>query len=160
MNIQMYKIEIIEFDWSTYSGPEYYKPENVPQTLIELLELDDENLNSSVYNKVLFAIGNNHGGTYYPAIEKALKYIIATALNGNSEIARSCSLNILIDLYASFDPELGNYNYISFEELKVKVKQEIESISFDLEAFSSNLIESSRNKNLAIELLECINETE
>jgi len=71
-----------------------------------------------VYNSVLFAIGNNHAGTYYPVAQEALCFILQVALHGNSEISRNCAINILWELFF-FVPENGA------DELEEIVKREI-----------------------------------
>ena len=156
MNIKNIQNEIDRIDWKSFSGPEYYEPDRVYSALISLISLKEESLNNKVYNNVLVAIGNNHAGTYYPAVQKALKYIIQTAISGNTEIAKNCALNILIDLYASFCPEIGNNNLATAEELEQKVLNIIEASKENLNNFINNELESFRNIQLAKELLNYI----
>lgn len=158
MNKGDYEHEIVKFDWSIYSGPDYYEPKNVPLALLELINLENEEDNNAVYNSVLSAVGNNHGGTYYPVIERAIKYIIGTALGSEFEVARNCSLNMLIDLYATFDAEICKYTKITFEDLEKVVSNEIEEIKPELISILNYSKESSRNKELASDLLACIDE--
>jgi len=61
-------------------------------------------LNPSISHDVLSAIGNDHGGTYYPVVCEALPFIFQVALFGNHLVARNSAINILIDLYY-FGPE-------------------------------------------------------
>ncbi|MCP4356038.1 MAG: hypothetical protein GY793_10525 [Proteobacteria bacterium] len=150
------KIEAI--DWTQYSGPEYYEPDKVPQALNQLLCLHKEEHSSKTYNRVLFAIGNNHAGTYYPAVIAAIRIIIDIALNSELEVARNCSLDMMTDLYCSFCPELGTYNQCIHDELESIVKTEVESIQKQLEIISTNKNESHRNRRLSGELIEAINE--
>jgi len=160
MNVAQYKEEIATYAWSNYAGPTYYEPTEVIEALIALITLDREDLNQATYDKVLFAIGNNHAGTYYPVIEKALTYIINVARHSASEVARNCSFAVLIDLYASFEPELGSYNKITADELENKVKKAIESMQDSLRAIRHSISESDRNKQLVSALLDLINEVE
>ena len=158
MDIKNIQKEINRIGWKSFSGPEYYEPDRVSGALSSLISLKKESLNDEVYNDVLSAIGNNHAGTYYPAVQKALKYIIQTAISGNTEIAKNCALNILIDLYASFCPEIGNYNLVNSEELEQKVLNIIEASKEKLNNFINDELESSRNRQLAKELLDYVAE--
>ena len=158
MDIKNIQKEINRIDWKLFSGPEHYEPDRVSGALSSLISLKKESLSNKVYNNVLFAIGNNHAGTYYPAAQKALKYIIQTAISGNTEIAKNCALDMLIDLYASFYPEIGNYNLATSEELEQKVLNIIEASEEEFRNFINNELESSRNRQLAKELLDYIAE--
>lgn len=150
--------EIKAIDWSQYLGPDCYNPAEVPWALAQLIELKEEQLNSIVYHRVLFAIGNDHRGTYYPAIQDALMYIIKVALADGVEIAKNCALSILIDLYASFEPEIGSYTKISNDGLCRWLRNEVEFNQSELEYLSSNERESVRNRRLATELIECMSD--
>jgi hypothetical protein len=158
MDIKNIQKEINRIDWKSFSGPEHYEPDSVSGALSSLISLKKESLSDKVYNNVLFAIGNNHAGTYYPAGQKALKYIIQTAISGNTEIAKNCALNMLIDLYASFYPEMGNYNLATSEELEQKILNIFEASKEKFNDFINNELESSRNRQLAKELLDYIAE--
>src|SRR5690349_278960 len=60
----------------------------------------------AAYHRVLFAIGNNHAGTYWPAALSLIPRLEGILCDG-TEIARKRALDILIDLIASFAPEPG-----------------------------------------------------
>lgn len=160
MNKEQYINEILSKDWSIYSGPEYYEPQKVPKAIIDLISLNLEDSYDQVYNNFLFAIGNNHAGTYYPAILGTLKYIIEIALNNDPDMAisRACALNILIDLYCSFGAEVGDYKNLSHKELEIIVTRDIESMLPKLVLLANNSTIDDRTKQLAINLQKCINE--
>ena len=98
---------IKSIDWANFKGPEYYNPQKVIESLSKLTVLIDEKTGRDASNSVLFAIGNNHAGTYYPAIEKALGIIIEIAISSNYEISRYYSLDMLIDIYSGFESDVG-----------------------------------------------------
>jgi hypothetical protein len=149
--------EINEINWSEYNGPVYYDPKKVSGNLVELIHLKDEDQNLNVYNKVLYSIGNNHCGSYYKAIFMALKYIILTAIEGNSETARNCSLNLLTDLYISFYPDANEYtSKLERDKLYNFVQNEIRSISIKLQQRLNDKEESERNKKLITDFLNPI----
>jgi len=158
VQIEQYIDKLNALDWNQYSGPEYYDSEEVHGALLQLITLSLESENTNVYNRVLFAVGNNHGGTYYPAILGALEFIVSVAVSHETEIARNCALNMLIDIYASFEAEMGAYKLISEQELNEWVKSQIESVKPELVKNCSKSMESSRNKGLAMELIECMEE--
>ena len=119
--------KVNSIDWTKYSGPKYYDPLKARDAMLKLVVLSEESQNNATYNEVLFAIGNNHGGTYYPAIQGALKIITSVALSHEVEVARNCALEILIDIYASFDAEVDHYPYLSEEELERLFISKLES---------------------------------
>ncbi len=145
-------------NWEQYLGPKYYNPNEASLALHQLLNLNEEQDRSTIYNHVLSAIGNNHRGTYYPVIIDALDIIIGIAFNGKSEIARNCSLDMMIDLYCAFCPELGTYNNLSFEELETIVKSKVEATQEHLESIYLSPHESDRNRQLIKDLIEAIKE--
>ena len=150
--------KIILVNWDSYEGPEYYEPERAKNSLLSLVSLDNEIENTKTYNNVLFGIGNNHAGTYYPAAREAVKIICEIATKSECEISKNCALEILVDLYCSFEPELGSYSSISSEQLESLIFQEIESLENIFVKMLSLSNESDRNKSLAKELLESIDE--
>ncbi len=158
MNTEEVLNEIVREGWASFRGPQYYRPDKVADALTSLILLKHTSQENSVYNNVLSAVGNNHGGTYYPVAELALKYILITATTGNSEIARNCALDILFDLYATFVPEIGSYHSITEKDLERRVKQIIASSKGDFNDIISNSSESGRNKSLIKELLDCFEE--
>jgi len=125
MDTKRFIEDVESIDWSIYKYNEYHNPQSISKALIALALVDkEENENKGVvlapgvYNSVLFAIGNNHAGTYYPVAQEALCFILQVALHGNSEISRNCAINILWELFF-FVPENGA------DELEEIVKREI-----------------------------------
>jgi len=59
-----------------------------------------------VYHQVLYALGNNHAGTYYPVVLAAVPFL-GELLQHGSNLARQTTLDILVDLTGSFEPEPG-----------------------------------------------------
>lgn len=107
---------IKKIDWDEYSGSPWYKPENVSPALMKLATLSDSGEASSVGHMVLSTIGNDHAGTYYPAIQAALDIIISIAEQTGNQISKMCALGILDDLI-SFEPDTEGYFKISAEQL-------------------------------------------
>lgn len=145
--------EIASIKWNEYNGPECYVPKEIQTYLTKLIQLRDENQNLNIYNAVMYAIGNSHAGSYYPAMLKALPIIIDLANHSKHEIVRNCILEMLTDWYYSFGPELGTFNKITETELRKFVNTTI--INFIKQA---NKIESKRNKILIKDLYNTMQE--
>ena len=169
MDIKRYKEEVSAVDWHKYGGSLYYEPNKVPTALLALAIADTESaegiwkiegmeppnllLNAKIKSDLLFAIGNNHSGAYYQAVQEALPFIIQVSLFGNHEVARNCAINILIDLYY-FCPVSG-----SSEELLRFVKETIKrTVNDNEENFRQFSNDYSRNKSLVTDLFGIIDE--
>lgn len=113
MNIEA---KIKKIDWVKYSGPEYYNPENLIEALLHLITYDKSKAKNGLDNKVLYSLGNNHAGTYYPAILEAADLIIEMEKKSESKSVRNCAYAILNDLYYC-EPELGTYQEHSYEQI-------------------------------------------
>lgn len=50
------------------------------------------------YHRVLYAVGNNHAGTLFPAVIDAIPSLAETAASDAHVEARRCALEILIDV--------------------------------------------------------------
>lgn len=77
-----------------------------PGALRALAACTSESEAETAYNRVLYALGNNHAGSYYSVALGALPFL-GEMLVGGSESARVATLDILIDLVGSFAPEPG-----------------------------------------------------
>lgn len=129
MDIEKIKSELLKINWEAYSGPRYYEPARVVESLTALADLADRAQANEVGNKVTNAIGNDHSGTYYPAVLSALD-IIASIEKASpvGSIRRVCAGAILNNLYY-FEPELGGYGECSAEDLKKFVRNKLEPYS-------------------------------
>ena len=120
--------KINHIDWSKYSGVEYFEPKDVAKSLIDLILLNDAKQAEKVGNNILSTVGNNHAGTYYPAMIDAIDIIIYAALNAKNSVSSRCALAILEDIYASFEAEMGNYSSCTGTELDNLVSEKIEAL--------------------------------
>jgi hypothetical protein len=130
MNIRKIKDEILSINWSVYNGPEYYDPYNVADTLISLLELKDIKQAEEIGRRVISAIGNDHAGTYYPAVLSALDIIISIEKEPNNKTRKICANSILNNLYY-FEPEIGSYSGCTSTQLKEFANNKLEAYSDD-----------------------------
>lgn len=167
MDIEQFKKEVMAIDWNNYNGS-YFNPDRVPSALISLALVEQESkertyhmegveppvllLNGKINSDVLFAIGNDHSGSYHSAVQGALPFIIQVSLFGNTEVARNCAIETLIDLYY-FGPEDGSEKLEKF--VKETIKKTISENKDNFIKFSNDHI---RNKSLIEDLLEIIKE--
>lgn len=133
MNVQRFIKNVNNADWQKYDDAKYFQyrhdgissfAKTVPQALINLALVDKESdelldirllerigkvradiiSNAPIRSNLMFAIGNDHAGVYYPVAREALPFIIEVAIDGNHLVSRTCAIDGLIDLYY-FGPE-------------------------------------------------------
>ncbi|SMF41427.1 hypothetical protein [Pseudobacteriovorax antillogorgiicola] len=109
--------QVEKTDWSKFSGPKCYQSDKVPEALKSLIMLTRPEHANEVGDKVINAIGNNHRGTYYPAILAALEIIVSIANDGENLARKTCAEAILNDLYY-FEPEVGQFEDYDSQGLK------------------------------------------
>lgn len=89
----------------SYARPPENPPERVDAELRRLIQCTPET-EQAAYNGVLYAVGNNHRGTYYPVVVPVIG-LLGQVLREGSTAARETTLNVLVDLVSSFAPEPG-----------------------------------------------------
>ena len=122
--------KIKSVNWDKYSGPEYYAPNRLIESLISLSKFDESQAKNGLDNEVLFSVGNNHAGTYYPAILDAADLLIELERSSEIEATRKCAYVILNDLYY-FGPELGSYDNHTYEQIESFVKKKLKYYADD-----------------------------
>lgn len=122
---------IRSIDWEQYVGPESYKPNRLINALINLKNYDDGTVKNGLVNEVLFSVGNNHAGTYYPAILDAIPLLIELAEKSDKKLVRNSSVAVLNDVYY-FEPELGTYSSHTEEEISAFVKSTLYNYSDEI----------------------------
>jgi hypothetical protein len=98
-------------DLSHFPQPETNDPGSVEAALEALWTADDESTAVEAYDAFLWAIGNNHAGTFYPVVLAVLPEIEQILMNGGSWAQRA-TIEALIDLGGSFVPEQGHETYL------------------------------------------------
>lgn len=101
-----------ETDWRHFPGPSDYHPEEVEPALRSIGSVTDEKSMWAAYNRVLFAVGNNHAGALYAAALPAVARV-AKHLTSEGPWVRRAAGEILTELLAfefhpDFAPELPN----------------------------------------------------
>lgn len=141
--------------WSALAQPEWNVPDEVPRSLRALAASDSLQTADTAYQRVLYAIGNNHAGTYYPVVLPVLAFL-GEILREGSDWSRVATLDVLIDLLTSFAPEPGHELVRSPEgddrDLRVLVFREAAALETCIRPLADTG-DSQRVRELAGELL-------
>lgn len=96
--------ELDRVDWERAEQPSWNRPFVVPDAIRRLADSVSEDDGLRAYHDFLFAIGNNHAGTYFPVVLATLPFLGDIFREGGS-VARRMTLDVLVDLTGSFEPE-------------------------------------------------------
>ena len=94
-----------------FPQPESNESGSVEAALAALRAAHDESTANEAYDAFLWAIGNNHAGTFYPVVLGALPEIEQILTSGKAWAQRAV-MESLIDLGGSFTPEQGHDTYL------------------------------------------------
>jgi hypothetical protein len=89
--------------WSNFPQPHWNQPGDVPRALRAVASASDEATATEARHRLLFAIGNNHAGTYWPVVLPVVPFV-GEIVEGGALLPRLCCLQVLIDLVGSFVP--------------------------------------------------------
>jgi hypothetical protein len=145
-----------KIDWSLEPQPSWNREHEVSDAL-RALALATEDSGEAAYSRLLYAVGNNHAGTYFPLVLAIIPFLgeILRDRTCNSA-ARTRALDVLIDLVGSFEPEAG-FELVATAAgpcpLKELLMDRTLELTKDVEA-----LDESREVELAGELLELLRE--
>lgn len=91
-------------DLRGFAQPEWNRPDSVEKALALVAGATDEPSSRAAYNDLLFAVGNNHAGTYFPVLLAVLPALYPLLETGG-EWTKRAILEALSDLVASFEPD-------------------------------------------------------
>jgi len=147
--------------WDDLPQPEWNDPGEVPNALLALAAIANQRDAHAAYNRFLYALGNNHAGTYYPVALWAIPFLGPLLATGIS-IVRETVLDILIDLTGSFvaESEFKKARGPSGSELRldVGVRQVVASLRTEIQACNASEPIDSRARDLAAELMQLLDE--
>jgi hypothetical protein len=147
--------QIRDVNWANFAQPEWNKSGDIAHAFDLVLAANDATSSQNAYNQIMFAIGNNHAGTYYPVIVPALPFM-AEIMNNENLWARATVTSALADLYG-FEPEFERPNYHTTDKLREElysiVQNTIPNFRDALERLAANNEIASRD---ARELLQDI----
>ncbi len=92
-----------QIDWTAFPGPKWYRPHNIPAAIKGLAS----RAGLGVGHQALSAFGNDHAGTYYPAVFAVLPFLREILEQGDRD-ARMATMAVFDDLtYFSPEPEFS-----------------------------------------------------
>lgn len=92
--------------WEQLEQPAWNRPGEIPSAIRVLAEAADEKTATDAYHRFLYAVGNNHAGTYHPAVLQTIAFL-GEILGAADTWPCRAALDALIDLVVSFEPEPG-----------------------------------------------------
>jgi hypothetical protein len=98
-------------DPDRYPQPEWNDPGSLFAALKALREAQDEPSAAEACDRFLWAVGNNHTGTFYPVVLAALPHIEKILVDGGTW-PRYAAMESLIDLGGPFVPEPGHETHL------------------------------------------------
>jgi hypothetical protein len=140
-------------DLHNYPQPEWNDSSSVHAALEAIRRAHDELSANEAYDRLLWAVGNNHSGTFYPVVLAVLPQIEQILINAETWAQRA-AMESLIDLGGSFIPEEGHETYLGA------------SIRGELQAFIHSLrprvvplaVGNNARSKSAVDLLELIDD--
>lgn len=140
-------------DLNQYPQPEWNRSTSVIEALNEVMSANDEGSSSNAYNTLLYTLGNNHAGTYYPVVLAVIPALESILVQGQPWPQHTV-LNALIDLCGPFEPEFG---YDDYRDLPV-TNSLIRMVAERLPLIDQLAQGEGLNAQLARHLCELINE--
>ena len=98
-------------DFSQFPQPETNDVDSVDSAIKVLRHAHDQQSADKAYDGFLWAMVNNHAGTFYPVVLAALPQI-KQILNDGGPWSQRAAMETLIDLGGSFIPEPGHELYL------------------------------------------------
>ena len=108
------------------------------------------------YHRVLWAVGNDHGGSYFPIVLDAVPFL-GEILAAGTRLTRARTLDVLIDLVGSFgpDPEVITEDQVRPQDLPALLRERIEYLRPILEELAADP-SAPEVQALARDLFECL----
>lgn len=140
-------------DLAHFPQPESNDSGSVEAALDALHNAEDESTANEAYDAFLWAVGNNHAGTFYPVVLGVLPEIELILINGKAWAQRAV-MESLIDLGGSFVPEDGYENYLGASVQRALIES-IHSMRHHVAALANG---NDARAKTAMDLLELIDD--
>lgn len=98
-------------DPAPFPQPEWNDPDSVNGAIRALWKAHDHDSANEAYDRFLWAIGNNHAGTFHPVVLATLPQV-RDILRDGTAWAQRAALESLIDIAGSFTPEPGHDTHL------------------------------------------------
>lgn len=144
--------------WQRFSQPEWNKPHSVSKALHAVCNAKNGAASSDAGDLLLYAVGNNHAGTYFPVLLGTLPFL-EQILCCNEPWPVRIVLCVLDDLVASFQPEPGYEIAEGVDGEKIDVAKHFKASMLKLCPQLTLLVNMDQfNASVAQQLLDLINE--
>ena len=97
-------------DYQAFPQPEWNSPTSIQAALSSMDEANTEAESWADYSKLLFAVGNDHAGTFYPVAVSVIPELCGK-LSSASQWTVHSAVNALVELCCSFEPEPGHARF-------------------------------------------------
>ena len=147
-----------QLSWDEFPGPPCYAPREVDGALASLCKIRDKRSANEAYNRVLFAVGNNHRGTLYPAAAAAAPRVLEIALAGEG-IVRTTALDVVMDLLLfSAEPGFEIFEWLdgSSADVKDEIKKSIQEEEEKLFGILVDQREQEKDRLIALSILDLV----
>ncbi len=145
-----------QIELSERQRPAHALPGEVAAALRALAFATSDNAAEDAYHRVLYAVGNDHAGSYFPIVLDAVSFL-GEILAAGTRRARARTLDVLIDLVGSFgpDPDVAPVDHTRPEDLPEALRARVESLRPILEQLRADP-SAPDVQSLARDLLECL----
>jgi hypothetical protein len=122
--------------WAEYAQPWGKPPDTVPRLLSRLAAVGCDGIEDDPRSPLLFALGNDHAGTYYPLAVPAAK-CVGEILRAGSAEARWQALDLLTDLVGSFEPDPA---VVPTVEARRRLESELQEVGESLRPLATAML--------------------
>lgn len=118
-----------QLDSSSRQRPRDGRPGEVAEALRALAFAASDRAAGDAYHRVLFAVGNDHGGSYFPIVLDIVPYLGEILAAGTRRV-RARTLDVLLDLVCSFgpDPDVVSHDGVRRDELPNLLRSRVRSL--------------------------------
>jgi hypothetical protein len=140
-------------EWGAYAQPWGKPPDTVPRLLARLAAVGRNGSDEDLRSPLLFAVGNDHAGSYYPIAVPAV-WCLPEVLRDGTDAARWQTLDLLTDLLGSFDPDPEAVPLVTEQEtLRVALREAAASLRPLVQAMADGTLGGDGVRHAARELL-------
>jgi hypothetical protein len=144
---------------SAYAMPEWSSPQKIEHSLAAIRDCTDQADSTAAYHRLLYAVGNDHAGIYYPVAVPVVRRL-GEMLTTDNMWARRATLDALVDLSYSFAPSPGHYAMMlpdgSSVDTEHALRAAISNMRDKLSTLASSRASGTDERSLASEILEWI----
>jgi hypothetical protein len=141
--------------WDLLPQPNWNLRGEVPAALRGLASCATIDEAEKAYDRFLYAIGNNHAGTYFPVVLATLHFL-REILESGSAISRDVVLDVLIDLTKSFELDVdfrSSDGSSNVPGVPTRLDDDVQMFADVAQTIATDRALPDRTRSLALELL-------